>query len=1135
MRRIFFCIALLFLFLILFQTEVLGAVVKLTLKAKYNCGLAYKNLKWEGKDLVFKEVVLFDDSFHTRIDQVTVHLDWSSFPKKMKGSVLFEAPHLLITKTKDLPKTNSGWLDFAFFVENGILEWGGSVGFSFKHAKGITETVLEWPDGSLNIYLQDQRLEADLKNFHISLLSPWTQYGEISEGLLTGRVAVDLSGNPISANLQIENGGIELPLGSIRGVDGSFSYNNDLGAKWEFQGLGKTQEKLFPFSLNGRGFFQSGWVESNLVFDEAWCKISGQENWDLECFKISALEASWIQAGLVYFWPKLSEWTVLDGEISAKASYSPDFWNSDFKIAGLALQKRGTYFHCDLAEGDLSQEGANFSLNSSEYNVQFNGKWTDWQAKALVGPVVLELAGSLEEDRIPIQVISGVYQDFNFNGEGWVDSEFDAFASLNGSWSILDHEIPFSCPILSKNGNEWGFDFRILRESWDLLRLKGSYKNGQITKHPSSHFLSERIEFDTLTLEHADLRFTLPWDTVLSMGPFLKEWGADLKKLPKLHSTDVHLSFTKEKIGVEAKSLAPLFAMSAEFEKGEWDVSLESDLIMNAKLKTDGRVKGFAKWIKGFESAFEGRVTPQFHCDLALSELKADLKNIDFLQMEGTASGKGHFSYQGQIESDLDFTVSNLNIRGYELENEGQIHLGYSTENGAHLRGLNLHGGFDCVVSLLQYDLGRSHWVLDGAQIHLPATLLTHPFFKLLDRDRDLNFTANFDFASDFSTFSCAMREGLIPYDHADHLIENLILDYNKGKCNASFTYLDHFFRTQLQIDEGIGGRVIFGEEENPLTVEWEYKDDFFIHSIQGAFNGIDASFHAESPNTLMGSAHLNFTKVKTLLPADVAQVFDEIKMGNGYELKGQLKITEKRPFFQGILSGKAIELFGFQFRTLLAQVDLAPQVIRIFDVKISDSAGIMKVDEILLEGKNNDPWTIAIPHLSIHEMRPSLMLRPGETLGPMTPLVVRELNIRDFKGLLDDGNTYTATGELNFINSYKRQDTVFDIPANVLNRIVGLDFELLIPVKGDLTFDIKDGYFNLIELSNAYSEAARSEFFLEMDPAPRMSLDGNLEIYIKMKQFVLLKITESFLISIDGALDDPKFHLKKKRFFGLI
>jgi hypothetical protein len=208
---------------------------------------------------------------------------------------------------------------------------------------------------------------------------------------------------------------------------------------------------------------------------------------------------------------------------------------------------------------------------------------------------------------------------------------------------------------------------------------------------------------------------------------------------------------------------------------------------------------------------------------------------------------------------------------------------------------------------------------------------------------------------------------------------------------------------------------------------------------------------------------------------------------------------------------------------------------VRIFDTKISDKAGMLKIDEIVMESIDNSPWTIAAPTLLIQELRPSLLRRPNSPPGAISPLVVRELKLTDFRGLLDEAKTYTAEGQLHFINSYKREESVFDLPANVLSRIVGLDLELLVPVRGDVTFHLADGKFTLTELKNSYSEGNRSEFFLEMNPPPSMDLDWNLEIFIKMKQFVLLKFTESFLISIEGKLQDPKYHLQKRRFFGLL
>jgi hypothetical protein len=265
-------------------------------------------------------------------------------------------------------------------------------------------------------------------------------------------------------------------------------------------------------------------------------------------------------------------------------------------------------------------------------------------------------------------------------------------------------------------------------------------------------------------------------------------------------------------------------------------------------------------------------------------------------------------------------------------------------------------------------------------------------------------------------------------------------------------------------------------------------------------------------------------------MPFEIGQAFRDLKMGKGFELKGHLSLSDQIRF-QGLLSGKGVELFGFQFRTLLGRVDLSPDRIKIYDVKISDSAGSLKIDELLMQ--NEHPWTISIPHLTIHEMRPSLLLKPGETeAGPISPLVVRELEINGLKGLLDDTKTYKAKGQLHFINSYKREHTVLDLPADVLSRIVGLDLDLLVPVCGTLNYELKEGLFHLLELKDSYSEGERSQFFLSDEIKATVSLKGDLKILITTKQFVLFKLMDAFQVSIEGSLEDPKFHLQKKRRF---
>lgn len=1136
MKKLFFYIALFFIGCSFFHTQILGIAVRLALKFQYDCELAYRSVKWEEGELVFSDLVLFDPSFHTHIQKASIQFDWREFPEKLKGHLQIDNPYLSISKLRSFSSEGEGWFDFSASINNGILDWEGPVRFSAEHRSEKSQLGLEWSDATAFLTFEEGKLEGELEHFKIPLLKQWVSFGDLSEGRVTGRFSIDTEGELLSANLKIGATALSFPLGAVDGLEGTFSYNADIGGKCDLQGIGKAQGKQFPFTYQGRGFFKSGWIESKIQFDDSWCQLTKGGTWSFECNRLHSEQATWFQGAVSALIPEVLDWSFVTGTLNGKGDWSRSAWNAQFDAEDLTLIKKGyDPFICKVAKADVTQNGGDFTLSSPEFDIHFNGLWKGWNATARIGEIDLNLKGGWDGEKVPIHIEKGIFSDLAFSGDGWVDQNLDLSFTLDGEWSILQRKIPFHSPNVSKQGKFWTFDFRGVRKMWDLFRLAGTYDGAEITYHKRSHLLGAPLHFKEAPLGEFDVALELPWEAILSAGPFLKEWGFDLRNLPTLEKTALHFQLRGGEISFTGEGATPPFAFSALQKGGEWELNLQSDLILQAVLKNDGKVKGKGSWKTEVQAEFDGKISPSFHCEFSLPKLAADLKIIEALKMEGTVEGQGHFVYNGEIESDFDLKTSSLIINSHPLENGGEVQLSYSSSTGFLLRGINLHGPFDCSVDLLKYDKGSSHWIFQNAQVHLPGPFLNHRFLEFLDKKLDLNFTANLDFAADFSTFVCTMREGLIPYDGAYHHIENLDLSWSQDRCKAALHYQGHYHRLQFQMDDHITGRLTLGEEEEPLSIDWEYNDKLLIHSIEGSFQGVNAAFHAESPNQLVGNAHVNFTTFATLLPPDVAQVFDEIKMGKGYELKGRLRLEKNRPFFQGLLSGKGVELFGFQFRTLLAQVDLGPESMRIYDVKISDSAGMMKIDEVLFEGKDDKPWTISIPNLVIREMRPCLLLRPGGTVGPIDPLVVRELKVSDFKGLLDDGKTYTAKGELHFINSYKREETVFDLPANVLSRIVGLDLELLIPVTGDLVFELKEGYFNLLELKNAYSEAKRSEFFLEMNPPPRMDLDGNLQIFIKMKQFVLLKITESLLISIDGALDDPQFHLTKKRFFGLM
>ena len=189
-------------------------------------------------------------------------------------------------------------------------------------------------------------------------------------------------------------------------------------------------------------------------------------------------------------------------------------------------------------------------------------------------------------------------------------------------------------------------------------------------------------------------------------------------------------------------------------------------------------------------------------------------------------------------------------------------------------------------------------------------------------------------------------------------------------------------------------------------------------------------------------------------------------------------------------------------------------------------------VNEMSFE-KNKNKWQFLMPLLKIKDLRPSLLKNINQPLDEITPFLIRELVLKDFKGELGNKNSFSGNGNLHFINSFKRGQSVFDFPADVLSRIVGIDQELLTPVKGTVDFFVKNGKFNLSKLGDSFSEAERSKFFLlDKGQKPYVDFDGNIYINIAMKQYVLFKFTESFVISIRGNLEDPKCNLKKKRGF---
>jgi hypothetical protein len=573
--------------------------------------------------------------------------------------------------------------------------------------------------------------------------------------------------------------------------------------------------------------------------------------------------------------------------------------------------------------------------------------------------------------------------------------------------------------------------------------------------------------------------------------------------------------------------------------------------------------------LKGKYFSIENRL------DLNIENIKADLKkinpqlkkylkfnkNIDGL-IKGSCFASINFKDAFSYKSDFDLTFNNLSIDKIRIYNRENIIASISSDKTLKVQGLDLSfynkdidlSYLSLQITNLNYDFLNQSFNLQNSDLRVPKDLLKTiginskflKFLKNLDLNEDLEINFDFESKNDFSNFKLISKNLEFLINNKKYHLKNLSFTNFIDKVFLKFDYLhnknfytidNHFkFSNKLKALSYF----IDKTSTNPLKVSWSLDEDnnFKIKEVKGSFCGLDASFREENnqilQTNLFGSMKLDFSKFQNLI-FNNKHFIDKFKIKKGYELSGKLSLDlDKKPKFnfKGIFSGKNFELLNYEFKTLFCSLDANEEKIDISNFKISDSSGILTINTLSFL-KNKNFWEYNIPKIHIRELRPSLLKKKSEKQPKITPFLVREMNIYDFKGNTLDKNSITAKGYLSFINSFKRGHYVFDFPTDVLSRIVGLDLQLLTPVKGVIDFDVKDSRFYLSEMKDSFSENERSKFFLsDKGQKPYVDFDGNLYINIAMKQFVLFKFTESFIISIRGDLETPKCNLKKKRGF---
>jgi hypothetical protein len=167
---------------------------------------------------------------------------------------------------------------------------------------------------------------------------------------------------------------------------------------------------------------------------------------------------------------------------------------------------------------------------------------------------------------------------------------------------------------------------------------------------------------------------------------------------------------------------------------------------------------------------------------------------------------------------------------------------------------------------------------------------------------------------------------------------------------------------------------------------------------------------------------------------------------------------------------------------------------------------------------------------MKLKNFKPSLLRVKGQGSLKHKPLIIESFELNDLKGELTQPKSFKGSGSLKFLKSPKKQSSLLDIPGHLLSKI-GLDLTMLNPVEGKILYEIKNEKIELTRFVDVYSHDRNCHFQLAKSAfGSYIDFNGNLNIKIKMKQYVLLKLTEPFIISIEGDMMNPKYSSRRKK-----
>lgn len=653
----------------------------------------------------------------------------------------------------------------------------------------------------------------------------------------------------------------------------------------------------------------------------------------------------------------------------------------------------------------------------------------------------------------------------------------------------------------------WGDRVRVGQDHASPLQLKGKYQKG-ITYLDELRYHHFKV---SLKLEEKPLSYFIHDFRVQGNDAFYMDLSGSYCKIFKSFQSHIHKLYCD--IG-RVKKLVPYLEdtfLKECFGKVNFRGQLEG-----------GNFKGDWKYLLDLKGKSKG---------LKVSEFQFEESPMQF-KIRSVPGGFQLASFQGAFQSifnaplPLRFKATNLDFqKDLKLCKAQNFQFKVPASSLETVEGLlNEKLGVDIPNGLL--NVKKEGWV-EGAIAYNP---------------QDSQYAFNFGLEDDHYLFK-----------DKSYALEDLTVQYGAlGLSIGAKVHYNHMpYWVNFKKDAFVKDLVSYTlYEQNPLSTKpnlnphvtlkclVQNEGPTLFKTIQGNMGGVKIDFvhkpekEEGEEQVFMGQVQVDGCKLLKRLPKKFGEVLQKVGIGSGYFLSGQLSLNPKHlqsVSFEGLFGGQEFGLLGYEFKSLSSTVSLNQKSISIKDLKITDLSGEVLIPEIQIDQKENS-HLFNVPKITLKDFKPSLLHRKGGGTQKHKPLIIESLELAHLKGDFNDPKTIEGSGSLKFLKSPKKQASLLNIPIHLLTKL-GLDLTMLNPVEGRVLYEIKDKKIQFTRFIDVYSHDRHCHFNLIRSPGGSyLDFDGNLNLRIKMKQYVLLKITEPFIISVQGNYMNPKFSFRRKK-----